>query len=343
MATSLKSQRKERDLGIQTWIESTSWESQNGQEITGDQDQSREPPLKRARRTSNSTVRDGFDYASNTIPNILPRTDTSMLIRRRTFEKGATSPTTRCSLEQLEKPVNTKPLPVSPTLVHNILPADVNTLYGCLRKATEGIQIMPHEVRDDLEKQGEKPLAHFFRELDKVDGAVARAKWGFDEVCEIVQGAAECSEYQRHENAWNQHVHEPLLKLVFTSNIPDTTTILHQKEPQLGISVRYETVVSATIAGGSIPRYQRTDDTAVHLPCTVSVDGDVAGSATESVLSYSMGEVHSRSNRKKVDYVLVMDILDGAPLQQAISKHIDRVAIMQNTQPQVNQTVYRPL
>ena len=174
MTTSLKIQRKERDLMIQTWIESTSWECRNGQEIPGDQEKSREPPLKRARRTSNSIVGYGFDYACNTIPNIPPRTDASTPIRRRTFEKGATSPTIRCSLEQLEKPVNTKPLPVSPALVHNIFPADVKTLYDCLRKATKGVQIMPHEVRDDLEKQGGGAFSHFFREPDKADGAVAR-------------------------------------------------------------------------------------------------------------------------------------------------------------------------
>lgn len=100
--------------------------------------------------------------------------------------------------------------------------------------------------------------------------------------------------------------------------------------------------MNATIAGKSIPLYQKADRS-LQLACTVSADerGNSVGSTSRT--KASLADMHTRSGSKKVDYVLVLDLLEEDPLRKIISKLIDWLTDTTDTTASINQAFYEPL
>ncbi|KAI1839537.1 hypothetical protein JX266_014255, partial [Neoarthrinium moseri] len=57
----------------------------------------------------------------------------------------------------------------------------------------------------------------------------------------------------------------------------------------------------------------------------------------------SVNQVHSRSDSKKVDYILALDAGDGTTLNQALRFFVHNEGVQRGPLPHINQTIYRPL
>ncbi|KAI1284348.1 hypothetical protein F5Y07DRAFT_346259 [Xylaria sp. FL0933] len=241
-------------------------------------------------------------------------------------KQKAANPTLQ-RLEILEKPLHVSS---SPKTVDE-LPKDVQNLYTRLQEIENNIQIIPHEAREQLEARGVKVFPHFFRKENTDDGLQ------IDDLFKIVQNATDSTLFHRHECGWNQHVHGPLLKLVFASKISD----FFKKDPTEGptVQARFEPVMSATIHGTWIPQYRSAGSQGpIRLPCDVSRDspsGSTQSGLTENV---TLSGVHSSSGSKKVDYVIVLD--ENGLLEKAIASRTFLDASLRNQSPHVNQTLY---
>ncbi|KAI0105709.1 hypothetical protein GGR51DRAFT_560181 [Nemania sp. FL0031] len=249
--------------------------------------------------------------------------------------------TMKTNLKKLEKPVHTKPLPQKDA--SEILPEDVRGLFRSLDDAINRIQVIPYEVKEEITTMVSRVFPHYFSDPDPDVERVTNAKATFGVLREIIQVAAETAEYQRHECAWNSHVYEPLLKLVFSSNIMGATNVTSAgiQQPQK-VRARWEPIMSATIAGDSIPYYQPSAaHSSIHLACSVTSLTDGGAASINSAVSLS--EVQSRKDSKKVDFAVVLDVAEDEPLQKTIVEFIDHVSVATGTLPHVNQTIYRPL
>ncbi|KAJ8126508.1 hypothetical protein O1611_g7131 [Lasiodiplodia mahajangana] len=244
------------------------------------------------------------------------------------------------NLKKLEKPVHTKPLPQKDA--SEILPEDVRGLFRDLDDAINKVQVVPYEVKEDIATMVSRVFPHYFSDPDPDVDHVAGAKATFGQLREIIQAAVETAEYQRHECAWNSHVYEPLLKLAFSSSIMGATNVISTGVQSPKVRARWEPIMSATIAGDSIPYYQSSAaNSSIHLACSVTSLTDPGVASIGSTVSLS--EVQSRKDSKKVDFAIVLDVAEDEPLQKTIVEFIDHVSVGAETLPHVNQTIYRPL
>lgn len=147
--------------------------------------------------------------------------------------------------------------------------------------------------------------------------------------------------HQRDESAWNNLVHTPLLQLVFASDIEPVTELgevegIPDVTQDAKIRVRAEPVMSANIAGDSIPFLRKGLNGSDELACSVSAESLLVSEKSDAGNNLSLSMMRSRG--VKVDYVLALDVPEGTPLRKAIKK-----LIRESPLPHVNQTPYRPL
>ncbi|RYP34434.1 hypothetical protein DL766_002955 [Monosporascus sp. MC13-8B] len=249
-----------------------------------------------------------------------------------------------------EKPVYVKDLESNVTF----LSQDIKSLYSRIQQARHQKEVIPWEVRNQVlalvGEDGARPYS-FRRE------ATAGAEAMHTTLCDIKLEAKAAAEDEYHETGWNHSVHTPLLKLVYMSRKQSRGT------PQLGklASARVVSAMSATIWGNYIPikpsKLPTLSKLLLHpvsdagsgslasgvLACSVSNDAS-SGTGTDygSTATEKHRHMHSRSDSKRVDYVLVMDAQDDAPLQRVFS-HFVYEALERDLLPHVNQTLYRPL
>lgn len=229
-------------------------------------------------------------------------------------------------LAQLEKPVRVHALPTLADAVAK-LPVDITPLYRRIVTAIGLQKIIPHEVRQEVaglivESPG------YFRDTDTsgARGALRRLK-------SILRKASDGQSRQRCETAWYIHVHSPLLDLLFDPDIPDTDEITKAR-------ARYEPVMSAGIAGNSIPFLRGAHGGVTSEPaCSVSLDSEALGSEEGSRAPSNASMSKVRSHSAKIDFVVALDVPDNTPLQRTISYLIDDG----RAQPYINQTAYLPL
>ncbi|TGJ81855.1 hypothetical protein E0Z10_g6926 [Xylaria hypoxylon] len=220
----------------------------------------------------------------------------------------------RGNLDRLEKPVYIKQLraPVS-----EILPKDVLPLYKALKAAAQRqIGIVPYSMREKVAAVEEDLLDHTFRAEDISADAKLTAEMAHATLGDIVGAAAESAEYKRAEAGWNHHVHTPLLNHVFKSKRLDA-------QSQESVAARFEAMMGATITGDAIPLIRQPQSDEAYLACSVSLNTSVQDSASgnsqvNDVDRANPAETHSRSESKKVDYVLVMHINQTSALYKAI-------------------------
>lgn len=240
----------------------------------------------------------------------------------------------RSILEQLLKPVQVHELPRKMADALAQLPADIAPLYKQVL-TVPGAQNIPHEVYEEVAEL--VPVQKwYFRDPDPAEDARDQALKVFNELSTILDKASQAQTHRRHEAAWYIHVHSPLLELVFSWRVPNPNEITKP-------CARVESVMSATIAGNSIPLRRSDPNSAPEPACSVSLDSELFGSDTSKdswvypPSDWSMSQV--RSHNAKVDFVVALDIPDETRLRKVISWTIDDAGSRRH----VNQTTYAPL
>ncbi|KAI0107764.1 hypothetical protein GGR51DRAFT_514986 [Nemania sp. FL0031] len=176
------------------------------------------------------------------------------------------------------------------------------------------------------ERSFRKPLA-----TTDETGRTKTAAWLLHtHVCEILEAAEMADLLRRHECGWKAHVHRPVLGLVFSSLLSRAGFRPQQSHH---VIARYEAVQAATITKESAPHWE-DGGPAVTVSSTEPSEDD-------SAECYEKPEpIPDRSRSKRVDYVVVLRIVDDKPLQQAIR----RAAFNDETKTcYVNQTAYNPI
>ncbi|KAI0145636.1 hypothetical protein GGR57DRAFT_506826 [Xylariaceae sp. FL1272] len=282
-----------------------------------------------------------------------PRASTASSPKRR-----SASPTKKsaANLMLFEKPVYVQPIDYGAT----VLPLDVRSLYDQIGLAIDKEAIIPSEVREEVVSAVGPRAARDSRYRK-------HATLGAGALHASLQGilleatAAERDEY--HETGWNHHVHTPLLKLVCASREPDDEfarppqrypTSAQTSSSRPG-SARFVSVMSATIHSEYAPRKRALPPpklwaTAPPLPASSMLHASGAhigpGSASGSKSAASEividGATYNRSDSKKVDYVLVVDARNHAPLRKVFSS-VWNECLFRNILPHINHSLYRPL
>ncbi|KAK9781969.1 putative PD-(D/E)XK nuclease-like domain-containing protein [Seiridium cardinale] len=248
------------------------------------------------------------------------------------------SPTkSRAGLDLLEKPISIVEAD------YERLPEDVQALYASIEAAADYKQgIVPFEVQERV--LGRRFPASCFRQ--PAPDTTPSASATHNTLCRISKAAAKSARCSRHEHAWNNLVHTPLLELVFGSEDDDAD---QERRPDR-FTAGFEPIMSATIAGDSIPRLSGIGG----LACTVSVSstGDSAGQSRSSDAretpirerDVDITQVHSSSDSKKVDYALVLEMPDDSSLSNIVHTLTKEIAI-KDKEPasHVNQTTYLPV
>ncbi|POS69740.1 hypothetical protein DHEL01_v211867 [Diaporthe helianthi] len=239
---------------------------------------------------------------------------------------AGTSPRkSRAVLDRLEKPVRVHALPTLADALAK-LPADITPLYRRIVTAIGLQRIIPHEVREEVAGlMVESP--GYFRETD-----TGGAKEALGRLRSILRKASDGQSRQRGETAWYIHVHSPLLDLAFNPDIPDLDEIT-------SVRARYEPVMSAGIAGNSIPFLKGSQGVTSEPACSISLDSEALGSEEGSRAPSNVSLSKVRSHSAKIDFVVALDIPYNTPLQRTISYLVDEGT----AQPHINQTGYLPL
>ncbi|KAJ8129634.1 hypothetical protein O1611_g3995 [Lasiodiplodia mahajangana] len=243
---------------------------------------------------------------------------------------------------------------------------DVESLYSSIKKATQLRGIIPNEVRADVEKADpendleDDDLAaqeiYERRFLEPADAeAHARIRATFQTLLIIQQQAGECVELSRHETGWNNFVHTPLLSLVFTDRRKPPPTVA-----PLAVGTRLEAAMSATIQADSIPIIHRVKapvrgEDAITDAYILTIEGtQISKNAAEpdtdtimplqaqTTVNVDLTTAHSRSDAKRVDYVVVMDIFDeNTGLKDRIEELNTYIWTEFKAPYHVNQTAYK--
>lgn len=209
---------------------------------------------------------------------------------------------------------------------------DVETLYEKIQKACQHrIDIVPEEVRSSLPDRDSFP-PYCFRKSSVPDHTGSDAV--LQALCNIHREAEESKLLQRHETGWNHLVHTPLLSLVF------------QPQPRTSVSVRVEPVMDATIMGDSIPRLRQDSSSGPSSAFALSASATDTSSwddaSSQDIRQVDPAHLHSRSDVKRVDYVLCMVLPDGL-LKTTISELVILTSMKDGGYMHVNQTGYAPL
>ncbi|KAI1271443.1 hypothetical protein F5Y07DRAFT_404419 [Xylaria sp. FL0933] len=231
--------------------------------------------------------------------------------------------TSRASLDRFEKPVLLHQL--EGNIAH--IPEDIKDLYKRVKAVAQYRQrIVPHEVRSQIETVDDDVPDYVFRppvpepgpDHDHVS-ALATHKT----LRSIVRAAGTSEKYKRLEAGWNHHVHTPLLKLVFGSQlVDDNADIQTAQKQQQPVAAHFKAVMGVTVVGTAMPLLQQPRADVPNLACSFSVDRSVQSSQGRTVDLAHMDShaIYSRSESKKVGYVLAIYIDNKEPLHRVISK-----------------------
>lgn len=240
-------------------------------------------------------------------------------------------------LDRLQKPFQVHPLTYADSSKQ--LCADVLPLYRKIMVFKDREGIIPHEVRNQVLQLGlVRDKAGYFREPNPLRGTDEEARREFAQLTKVLAQAGQSQAHSRSESAWNNLVHTPVLDIVFGADILDRHGSV-QVVDSAKIHVRYEPVMTASIAGDSIPFLKGKAGQLSEPACSYSLESQLFGSSVlsgQSDVSVSM----VRSSGAKVDYVLAMDCREDSRLRKTIFELVNRD---EDQLPHVNQTAYRPL
>ncbi|KAI1421245.1 hypothetical protein F5Y12DRAFT_38763 [Xylaria sp. FL1777] len=229
----------------------------------------------------------------------------------------------RLDLQKLEKPVRIDGLEDDES---DTLPADIQTLYTRLQLISEPRPLdCPPSIRSNNAV-----------ETVAADALLSRIR-------RIRHQAISSTKYQRHECGWNNRVHMPLLELAFESESESDSEPDSVSEEQCSwrASIRVEPAMFATISRESIPRLGRLftgSDTGSVLAWSVSEESISTGQSTSQP---DPTPTRHSSDSKKVDYVVVVDVVKDAPLKKIILELI--LSAWDGALAHVNQTAYQAI
>ncbi|KAJ3553601.1 hypothetical protein NPX13_g10853 [Xylaria arbuscula] len=243
----------------------------------------------------------------------------------------STSPVkTQIDLQKLEKPVHIGDLDEDNAT--SVLPADIQPLYNRFQSAIQlPASTVPVEVHAKVLSYA--PSAEF---AASHASKIATAEAGLSKIRHIRQQALTSAKRRRHECAWNNLIHTPLLLLAFDGPEPESESE-PGKSGQTVVSVRLEPVMSVSITRDSVPRVQQrfvagdVDSQSV-LACSASNKSIDTSQASD----LNATQTQTASDHRKVDYVVVLDVAKNAPLKQAIMNLI----LSQGSLAHVHQTLY---
>ncbi|KAI1265978.1 hypothetical protein F5Y18DRAFT_34113 [Xylariaceae sp. FL1019] len=303
---------------------------------------SRKRPLDKVDDADGANVTADADADTNAL-NATPKasTQSGRLSRTHASKKIKYQPIkTILGLQTLERPVRYVSFDN-----HTPLPSDIEPLYQKLREAEGRVGILPSILRKQIQHEFTHPV--FDHNFDTPSSAETRiisessASVYHARICEVHRAAVLSEKLRRHELGWNNHVYTDLLKLVFGSPSSPEEELRSQ---QRGVQARAEAVMSATIAGNSLPAVQ--DDQHHALACSISQNSSDRESLAETTAESASASdadpvelVHSRSGSKKVDYVVVLDVAEDQPFYDTIR----RASFTHAGKLHVNQTEYAPI
>jgi hypothetical protein len=254
-------------------------------------------------------------------PDVSPRPPSLPQFRPRSRSESPTKRTktslkSRGNLGRLEKPVSIVALGAGALAAKNI-PEDVRGLYKDIRATSQfKHRIVPYEVRDQILALEDDVPDTIFRE--PTAEVASNALSTHVTLLRIVRAATKSEQYKRLEAAWNNHVHAPLLELVFGADPWDP----EGPDADQSVVVRFEAVTGATTVGAAISFIKPSQLDQPDLACSVSLDSSAEGTNISGrridLTKLNLAELHSRSGSKKVDYVLVMYINENEKLWHAI-------------------------
>ncbi|KAK8124250.1 uncharacterized protein PG998_000009 [Apiospora kogelbergensis] len=256
-------------------------------------------------------------------------------------------------LVRLEKPFLIEEIPHLTAL----LPEDIRDLYDQLCDISDKKDIVPSCLREAITETLGRPFpdTYFQPPNPAINPTEAKeAHTMLQSIKKIVQSAKICRQSLRHECSWNTLVHGPVLDLVFSSE-PINPPVLWQEDlqrPTRDLHVRWESTMSATIAGDSLPLIPNVDNQ-TQVPCSVSADTQVVQDrleGTESSTPWSepadLSQMHSRPSGKKIDYVAALEF---GPLTamgrtiHTITNNMQWYGVGGSHRPHLNHTCYSPL
>ncbi|KAI0449593.1 hypothetical protein F5B21DRAFT_493812 [Xylaria acuta] len=284
-------------------------------------------------------------------------------------------------LRHLETPVYRQPM-TKEAFQNDPCLGDVQDLHSQIKRAMLLRDVIPAEVRGDIESidresEPEDDLAEAayerrFRSPAADVAAQARLRADFEMLRRVQQQAEDCKELSSHEGAWNNLVHTPLLCHVFRDRRRPLPT-----EPCPAVGTRLEPAMHATIQADSIPVIRQAgrdpvgvgssdDDAVASETYALSIEGSQISAATGAGAGASVGDGasvcsrgsvkvnlatnHSRSDAKRVDYVVVMDVFEtgvgtGADAGVGLKERIEEINLHiwshYKAPYHVNQTAYK--
>ncbi|KAH8159240.1 hypothetical protein CIB48_g8994 [Xylaria polymorpha] len=286
--------------------------------------------------TENVDVEAAAQPANDTpnLPPIFPPLPVKELEERPPKRRSrSTSPIKgRLDLQKLEKPVRIDGLEDDES---DTLPADIQTLYTRLRLISE-----PHHQPLDHHGLGSDPPPSMGSN-DAVKTVAADAL--LSRIRRIRHQAISSTKFQRHECGWNNRVHMPLLELAFESESesesePDSVSV-SEEQCSWKASIRVEPAMFATISRESIPRLGKLftgSDAGSVLAWSASEESINTGQSTSQP---DPTPTRPNSDSKKVDYVVVVDVVKDAPLKKIILELI--LSVWDGALAHVNQTAYQ--
>ncbi|GAP91801.1 hypothetical protein SAMD00023353_6700460 [Rosellinia necatrix] len=235
----------------------------------------------------------------------------------------------------LEKPIN-----IAGTTSAAMLPRDVQCLYTAIQQNVKYRQaVIPYGVKEQGLVDDMIPSSFFASatDIDPVEARLIHAT-----LCRIMRAAVKSERCYRHEAAWNNVVHTPLLELLCGQR-EDTEFEIPLKRATAG----FEPMMASTISGNSIPRLAGQGNA---LACSVSVISteDPSAGTPETLMlkphAMDLNQVHSSSNSKTVDYALILELPKESMLFRCISDLTNELALRDNELgPHVNHTSYPPV
>ncbi|KAI1145601.1 hypothetical protein F4825DRAFT_238258 [Nemania diffusa] len=274
------------------------------------------------------------------------------------------------NLAQFEKPVLMQDIDEGATN----LPVDVQSLYDQLCLAIDKQRVIPYEVQDQVVAIVGNRAARDSLYREK---ATTEAESLHKCLRNILHEAKVAAKNEYHETGWNHAVHTPLIKLAYSSTEPEEGFTLPPQIPSSSFSsdrsasARVVYTMSATIHREYTPRKRilptarfvtrklpistpfATTSSPVpplsipqpHTHASIGVAGSISGSvlSTTAISEIEVdGVTYNRSDSKRVDYALVVDIKDNAPLRKVLN-FVWNECLYRNVLPHINQSFYLPL
>ncbi|KAJ8120219.1 hypothetical protein ONZ43_g3017 [Nemania bipapillata] len=281
--------------------------------------------------TTTSGLRLDLEQTPRSAKASLPSLPSVLSVLSPTRRSRSQSPTkSRAIFPILEKPIKVAELTPA------TLPPDVQDLHCDIEDAVKYRQaIIPHGVKDLLDRRLPSSCFSVAPSTDLTEEKLIHTT-----LCRIKRAATKSALCQRHEQAWNNLVHTPLLELLCRRE-NDT----EHERPLRSVATEFEPVMAATIAGDSIPRLIGQSGA---LACSVSSTGESSegtpGTPKPGLSAANPNQVHSSSSNKKVDYALVLGLPDESALLRRINGLTNEVALRdKEVAPHFNQTAYYPV